>query len=126
MFLHLFKIYDTFCSVALGANCKIIDLFLCMIYLLFQSIQLCLLFCACFTSLLQQCPLVIQSLQELFFLLQDGVNRQIYTVFIYRHNSLCYMEKEIWKIQHWFEDSKELSYILWYSFLLFCFSLHNL
>lgn len=34
------------------------------------------------------------------------------------------METEIWNIQHWFKDSKQLSYVLWYSFLLFC--LHNL
>lgn len=95
MFLPLFKIYDTFCSVALGAIYKTIDLLLCMIYLLFQSIQLCLLFCACFTSLLQQCPLVIQSLQELFFLLQDGVNRQIYSIYLQIQQFVLYGNRNL-------------------------------
>lgn len=49
-----------------------------MIYLLFQMIQLVLLYCTCLGSFIEQPPLVIHSSDELFLSLRDGEEMGIY------------------------------------------------
>lgn len=59
-------------------NRKSVYLFLSMTYLLFQVIQLVLLYYTCLPGFLKQASLVIYSSEELFLTLQDGKYRRIF------------------------------------------------